>query len=76
MFIKYILDKLGDNPNPLAIQAIDYAELALNTLNKELNKYDRWQLVLLSVLITYLGMKFWYFYIDLEKGMPLTSFFN
>jgi len=69
---RFILDKLGvDKPNPILIQTLDIVQDTLDCLNQHLLKYDKWQIVVLSVLITYLAMKFWYYYLDLNKGIKI-----
>ncbi len=70
----FILDKLGvDKPNPIIIQTLDFVEDTLDCLSQHLHKYDKWQIVVISVLITYLAMKFWYFYLDLNKGIKICT---
>ena len=65
----FILDKLNnDKQSPIVIQTLDFFEATQACLNEHLSKYSKWQIVILSVLVTYLFMKFWYYYLDLEKG--------
>jgi hypothetical protein len=64
-----ILEKFGDDKqSPIVMQTLDFIEATQTCLNANLSKYAKWQLVVLSVLLTYLFMKFWHYYLDLEKG--------
>lgn len=48
--------------NPLVVQTLEQSK-------SYLEKYEKWQLVLMSISGTFVGMKLYYFYIDIDTGL-------
>lgn len=67
MNIGYKLSK--ESLPPVISNVIKTFELKFNALNEFGSKYEPWQLVAGSMATTYLSVKFYYFYIDLENGL-------
>lgn len=68
----FILNKLGVN-HPVLNEILDSVEHHLTPFVKHVNEtidsYERWQLILITVIITYFLMSFYHFTLDLEKGL-------
>ena len=47
--------------NPLVVHTVEQSK-------SYLDKYEKWQLVVISVSATYMGMKLYHFYIDIDTG--------
>lgn len=48
---------------------VEKSESQFKAINEAAGKYEPWQLVAVTAASTYLGCKFYYFYIDLDKGL-------
>lgn len=65
---EYVLKKLGFE-HPILDQVLDAIEPAVNCVLKRLDRYEKWELVVITILLTYVILSFRYFVLDLEKGL-------
>jgi sphinganine-1-phosphate aldolase len=64
-----ILSYLGENPHPILVEAIDQILKLTNQIDEFTNRYPKWELVLVTFLITFLYCKFSYFIYDLDVSL-------
>lgn len=54
---------------PIVIKSIDVIEMVMEQVNQQTKDYENWQLIMISVLTTYLAMKAHHFVRDLDEGL-------
>ncbi len=57
-----------DNLPSIILLIVEKGEAQFKAINDLGGKYEPWQLVAATAATTYLGFKFYYYYIDLENG--------
>lgn len=65
---EFLLNKFGHN-NQILNQLLDYLDPVCKHVDKTLDKYEKWQLVFMTIVIMYILMNAWYFVLDLDKGI-------
>ncbi|CAF0712302.1 unnamed protein product [Brachionus calyciflorus] len=65
---EFLLSRLGHD-NTLLNEIFNKIDPITQQILTRLDRYERWELVVISVLMTYVGMRFRYFLLDLDKGL-------
>lgn len=67
---EFILNQLPPlGKYPIVLQSLDYLDFVTSEINRCTEKYENWQLILASMLITYVIMRFLQFWNDLDYGL-------